>query len=77
MSNPREWSPRGSVEGTLKKIIKEFKNSNQSEALAIADVLEGIEDDHEDRYGLALAILDEFITAAAYARKELKKIGPR
>lgn len=77
MSRPREWSPRGSVEGTIKKIVEDLKNSNQSEPMAIADVLEGIEDDHEDPYGLALAILDEFTSAAEYARRILKKIGPR
>lgn len=75
MSKPREWSPRGSTEGVLRKIIKEFKNSNQSEAIAIADVLESVEDDHEDPHGLALAILDEFTSAANYARTALKKIS--
>ena len=75
MSNPREWSPRGSTGSVLKKIIKEFKNSNQSEAMAIADVLESVEDEHEDPHGLALSILDEFTSAAEYARVALKKIS--
>lgn len=75
MSKPREWSPRGSTEKTLKKIIKEFKNSNQSEAIAIADVLQSVEDEHEDPHGLALAILDQFTSAAEYARSRLKRIS--
>lgn len=77
MSRPREWSPRGSFKEALKKIIDDLKNSNQSEAIAIADVLESIEDDHEDPAGLAMAIADEFTSAAAYVRVQLKKIGPR
>lgn len=79
MSGPREWSPRGNFKEVIEKIIKAFKESGQSEAIAIGEMLrETMFEERENfTYDYAMSILEEFEDAVKYAKKELKKIGPR
>jgi hypothetical protein len=53
-----------------------FRDSGQSEAIAIREVLVSAKEDPDFDYDLALAILDQFEEWAQYGKKELKKIRP-
>jgi hypothetical protein len=76
MSGPREWSPRGNFKKVMKELLKDLKNSGQSESIAIADVLDSAHEDPDFDFDLAMAILGEFESWSQYAKDKLKKVRP-
>lgn len=79
MSGPRDWSPRGKFPETIKRVIRELKDSGQSEGIAIGDFLQDalIEDREYFSPSMVMSILEEFEDVIKYVRKEVKKIGPQ
>lgn len=76
MSGPREWSPRGKFPKVLRDLMETLRDSGQSEAIAIREILISAKEDPDFDHDLALAILDQFEGWAQYGKKELKKIRP-
>lgn len=78
MDGPRDWSPRGTFEKTIDRVIRELLDSGQSEAIAVGEMLKDTRREERENftYSYAMAILDEFEDAVKFARKELKRIRP-
>lgn len=78
---PKDWSPRPdpveAFRDVAEELIDDLKGSGDSQSIAIGDVLASAYDDGALDEPLAVAILDEFIASAQWAKAEIERIKKR